>query len=31
MNIEKIIDENLEVMFWDIYNSRKGIFTKSIK
>lgn len=22
MNIEKIIDENLEVMFWDIYNSR---------
>ena len=22
MNIEMIIDENLEVMFWDIYNSR---------
>lgn len=22
MNIEKIIDENLEDMFWDIYNSR---------
>lgn len=22
MNIEKIIDENLEAMFWDIYNSR---------